>query len=198
MNLGLGLVWTGQKVRLGDNPVQKKDKKQIKTIMKSSCSISGHTTWSADLSPAFILFIFFFFILFTDTVSLKGLGPANCPASAVLCYFIFTAWAECRAIPLSDTVLLDWNNSPFYKQFWSWQESLKIILVPENTVKHIKTWYYAKQQLKLPLPKVIFKTIKKHWMSREKLQYLQKCFQKLIKPAFNHSYAPSIQISSYF
>lgn len=35
-------------------------------------------------------------------------------------------------------------------------------------------------------------------MSREKLQYLQKCFTKLIKPAFNHSYDPSIQISSYF
>lgn len=35
-------------------------------------------------------------------------------------------------------------------------------------------------------------------MSREKLQYLQKRFQKLIKHAFNHSYVPSIQISTYF
>lgn len=57
-----GWVWFELHKKGGWGTIQcQKDKKQIKTITKSSCSISGHAAWSANL---FCIFILPFFPLF--------------------------------------------------------------------------------------------------------------------------------------
>lgn len=127
LNLGLVLFLTAQKVRLMDNQVQKGHKPNREYYCKllfpqpqKTCFYTEYATWAADLFCSFI-FPFFQLFFFTDIISIKRLVRENCPASAVECYFTFTALEKCSTIHLLGNILLDWNNFSFYKQFWSWQ-----------------------------------------------------------------------------